>query len=198
MLNDIYHHNSHMTTFESVQKEVDDILKKSPLDFELKHSQLTLKRVIALKSDADEALKIAAISHDMERWITGITEKDLQDLSKYNEFKKEHCIRSAEFISDILKKHNYSQELIDKVYRLVGNHEFGGDEDGNILMDADSLAYFEYNLPTGVKRNGIKRAKEKMKFMYKRLSVKGKELANQIHFEDPEIAQLVKEALSEL
>ena len=107
-------------------------------------------------------------------------------------------MRSANLISEILEKYGYSQDIIDKVYRLVGNHEFGGDEEGNILMDADSLAYFEYNLPTGIKRNGIERAKEKMKFMYARLSAKGKELANRMHFEDPEIAQIVKEALSEI
>ena len=197
--NIIYYTTSQMHMFHLVQKEVEGILLQSPLDFELQHSQLTLKWVIELKSDADEALQIAAISHDMERWITHITERDLKDLSKYNEFKKEHCIRSANLISDILKKYNYSQEIIRKVFHLVENHEFGWDEDGNVLMDADSLAYFEYNLPTGIKRNGVERAKEKMKFMYTRLSSnKAKELVNHMCFDDPHISQLVKEAISEI
>ena len=56
-----------MNKFDLVQKEVEDILIHSPLDFELKHSQLTCKWLDTLQPDADEALKIAAMSHDMER-----------------------------------------------------------------------------------------------------------------------------------
>ncbi|MEI6774878.1 MAG: hypothetical protein WCL18_09225 [bacterium] len=66
-------------------------------------------------------------------------------------------------------------------------------------MDADSLAYFEYNIPTGLKRNGIARTKAKMKFMYARLSSnKAKELVHHMCFDDPHITQLVKEVISEI
>ncbi len=154
--------------------------------------------MLNLKPDADEALKIAALSHDIDRAITKILEKDLNDYSKINEFKKEHSIRSAQFICNILKKHNYSQSIIDKVKHLVENHEFGGDLESDILMDADSLAYFEYNIPSYLKICGREKTKEKIKFMYKRLSAKTKELVNQIKFKDKEIAELVKESISEL
>jgi hypothetical protein len=137
-----------MSQFKKLQNEIEIILSNSPLDFEIAHSRLTLERLIKLKPEADEALQIAAIAHDMERGITKITEKDLQDLSKFNEFKKEHCMRSAEHTKDVLLQHRYSQNIIDKVTRLISNHEFGGDEDGNVLMDADSLAYFSYNIPS--------------------------------------------------
>lgn len=187
-----------MTKFDLIKKEIESILPNSPLDFELKHSELVLKWVLNLKPDADEALKIAALSHDIERAITKITEKDLKDYSKIDEFKKEHSIRSAKFICNILKKHKYSQNIIDKVKHLVENHEFGGDEESNILMDADSLAYFDYNIPSTLKRSGRERTKEKIKFMYKRLAAKAKKLVNLIKFKDQEIAELVKESISEL
>lgn len=189
-----------MMKFDLIKKEVERILPDSPLDFELKHSELVLKWVLNLKPDADEALKIAALSHDIDRAITKITEKDLKDFSKIAEFKKEHSIRSAKFICDILKKHNCSQNIVDKVKRLVENHEFGGDEESNILMDADCLAYFDYkeHIPSYLKRNGRERTKEKIKLMYKRLSANAKKLFNQIKFKDQEIAQLVKESISGL
>ncbi|MEK6757790.1 MAG: HD domain-containing protein [Nanoarchaeota archaeon] len=187
-----------MTKFELIKKEIESILPNSPLDFELKHSKLVLKWALNLKPNADGALKIAALSHDIDRAITKITEKDLKDFSKIDEFKKEHSIRSAEFICNILKKHNYPQKIIDKVKHLVENHEFGGDEESNILMDADSLAYFDYNIPSYLKRNGAGRTKEKIKFMYKRMSAKAKKLVNQIKFKDQEIARLIKESISEL
>ncbi len=185
-----------MTEFDLIKKEVEGILPNSPLDFELKHSELVLKWVLNLKPDADEALKIAAISHDIDRAITKITEKDLQDFSKIDEFKKEHSIRSARFIGDILERHEYPKNIIDKVKHLVENHEFGGDEESNILMDADSLAYFDYNIPSYLNRNGRERAKEKIKFMYKRLSAKAKVLVDQMKFDDQAIAELIKESIS--
>ena len=185
-----------MSRFNIVKKEIKSILINSPLDFELKHSELVLKWVLKLKPDTDEAIKIAALSHDIDRAITKITEKDLKDYSKINEFKKEHSIRSARFVSEILKKHNYSHEIIEKVKHLVENHEFGGDEESDILMDADSLAYFDYNIPSYLKRNGKDRAREKIRFMYKRLSSKAKKLVNQIKFKNKEIEELVKESIS--
>jgi hypothetical protein len=184
-----------MTKFDSIKTEVETLLLNSPLDFELKHSELVLKWVLKLKPDADEALKIAALSHDIDRAISKITEKDLKDFSKIDDFKREHSIRSAKFICDILKKHEYPQSIIDKVKHLVENHEFGGDEESNLLMDADSLAYFDYNIPSYLKRNGKERTKEKVRFMYKRLSAKARKLFSQIKFKDKEIAELVKESI---
>jgi len=47
-----------MTKFDLIKREIESILPNSPLDFELKHSELVLKWVLNLKPDADEALKI--------------------------------------------------------------------------------------------------------------------------------------------
>lgn len=186
------------TPFELLQKEIESMLPQSPLDFELPHARRVLQWVLKLKPDADEALQIAALAHDMERAITGITEKDLQDYTKINEFKKEHAARSAHYITQILTQHHYPLETIEKVRHLVENHECGGDAETNILMDADSLAYFDYNIPSYLKRNGRERAQEKIKFMYSRLSAEAKKLVWQIPFDDQAIAQLVKNAISEL
>lgn len=185
----------YMTSFDSVKKEIELILPESPLDFELVHAQLVLKWVLELKPDADEALKIAALAHDIDRAITKITEKDLSDFSKINEFKKEHALRSSSFIGDILQKHRYSEEIISKVKHLVEHHEVGGDAESDILMNADSLAYFDYNIPSYLKRNGKERTIEKIRFMYKRLSSKAQKLVARMNFSDPEINELVKKSL---
>ena len=186
-----------MDKFESVKKEIEEIISKSPVKVDSVHSELTLKWVLKLKPDADEALKIAALGHDIERGITGISEKDLKDTSKLDEFKKEHSVRSANFVADIMKKHGYDEKIIDKVKNLVEEHEFVGDEEeSNILTDADSLAFFDYNLPYYKKRNGEEKAKHKIKFMYKRMSEKAKELVKKIKYEDKEMDNMVKEFIS--
>lgn len=184
-----------MFNFDTIKKEIELILPKSPLDFELTHAQLVLKWVLKLKPDADEALKIAALAHDIDRAITGITEKDLSDYSKINEFKKEHSVRSANFIAELLVKRECREEVIRKVKDLVEKHEVGGDSESDILMSADSLAYFEYNIPSYLKRNGEERTKEKIKFMFSRLSADAKKLVEQINFSDSQIASLVKKSL---
>ncbi len=70
-----------MNRFNLVKKEIKELLLKSPLKFDPVHSALTLKWLLKLKSNADEALQIAALAHDIERAVTGITEKDLKDYS---------------------------------------------------------------------------------------------------------------------
>jgi len=148
-----------------------------------------------LEPNADKALQISALAHDIDRAIHKILEKDLKDYSKINEYNQEHAKRSAKIISDILKKYQYDTKIINKVEFLVKNHEQGVDKESNILMDADSLAYFEYNIPTYLKINGPERTKQKIKFMYDRMSNKAKKLVNNIKYND-QIFELVKDIIS--
>ncbi len=184
-----------MQKIEDLKKEILNILRKSPIDPDTAtmHAQLVHKWVLALKPNADEALQIAALSHDIEKAFTGITEKNLKDYSKINEFKNEHAERSAKFISEILKKHNYSDDIIHKVKLLVSNHEMGGDEESNILRDADSIAFFEYNIPSYLKNNGRERTKKKINFMYKRMSSNAKETVKHLTYENLETKKIVDE-----
>jgi len=182
-----------MQNLNSLKKEILNVLRKSPLDFEVTHAQLVHKWVLILKPDADEALQIAALSHDIDRAITGITEKDLKDFSKIAEFKKEHAERSAQFISEILEKHKYPNAIISKVKLLVTNHEVGGDEESDILKNADSLAYFEYNIPSYLKRNGQERTKEKINFMFVRMSPKAKKIVKNLNYTNLEIKRMIDE-----
>src|SRR4030043_27592 len=187
-----------MSKFDLVKEELEEILPDSPIEFELKHAELVLKWVLKLKPDADEALKIAAFSHDIDRAVHKVLEKDLKDYSKINEFKQEHSIRSAKILCQILAKHDYPKKTIDKVKHLVENHEFGGDSESDILKDADSIAYFEYNIPFYLKVTNRNRTKEKIKFMYRRMSENAKKLVHQIKFKDKKIEKLFEKAIAEL
>jgi len=186
-----------MNKFDSLKKEILDIALKSPIPNDRDHSESALRWVLILKPDADEALQIAALSHDIDRGITGITEKDCKDYSKIKEFKKEHAIRSAKFIGELMKKQGYNPTAIKKVKHLVESHEEGGDEEQNILMQADSLAYFELNIPMYLDRYGREQTIKKIQFMYKRLSEKARQSIHQIKFAK-NINELVKEATSDI
>ena len=185
-----------MEKYESLKKEIESILPKSPLDFELAHAHNVLARLLEIAPKADEAMRIAALAHDIDRAITGITERDLKDYSKINEFKKEHSMRSAKFIEELMIKHNYEKPAIAKVKHLVENHEIGGDKESEVLMNADSLAYFDFNIPGYIKRNGKERAKKKIQFMYIRLSPQAQKLVQTIKYSDSEVEKLVKAAIN--
>lgn len=184
--------------FEKLKSEILEILKESPFEMESIHAQAVHKWVLKLKPDADEALQIAALAHDIDRAITGIMERDLKDYSKIDQFKKEHAMRSAQFISEILRKHNYSEGIISKVSKLVENHEVGGDEETNILRNADSVAYFEYNIPGYMKHNDRNRTKSKIQFMYKRIPENIRNIIDKLNFQDKKVEVLIHEAVSEM
>jgi len=186
-----------MKKFKSLKVEIEKIISNSPLEEDLHHSKLTLEWLLKLKHDSDEPLQIAALTHDIDRAVTGITEAHhLKDLSKIHEFKREHAIRSAKITIGLLKKYEYDTKTIEKVRHLVEKHEVGGDNETNILMDADSLAYFDYNIYFYFKRNGMKKTKKKIEFMYKRMSVKAKKLAKNMKFRDKDVEELFKETVS--
>ncbi|MFH0856636.1 MAG: DUF4202 family protein [bacterium] len=184
-----------MDKFALIKKEIKKIMLESPIKFDPMHSKITLDWVLRLKPNADEALQIAALAHDIDRPITGITETfGLKNLSNLEEFKREHAKRSAKIIAEIMKKYAYSEAVIIKAAHLVEKHEEGGDEESNILMDADSIAYFDYNLPWYFEKNGKNKTQDKIKFMYNRLSVKGKNIVDSMKFSSKDVADLFKEA----
>ena len=53
-----------------IEEEIKSIIKNSPVKEDSLHSEITLRWVLKLEPDADEALKIVALSHDIERAVT--------------------------------------------------------------------------------------------------------------------------------
>jgi len=187
-----------MNKFNELKKEIAEIISKSPLEFDPGHSKKTLEWVLKLKPGADEALQIAALAHDMERGVTGITETyGLKDLSNIKEFKKEHAKRSAEIIADLMEKYNYYKEIIARIKFLVEKHDEGGDdEELNILTDADSIAFFDFHITMYYEKNGREKTEDKIRFMLERVSEKAKEIIKNIKYYNPEVSKLVKEVTS--
>jgi len=58
-----------MDSIDCVKRKIEEIVKESPVPEDLVHSRNTLEWVLKLDPGADEALKIAALGHDIERAI---------------------------------------------------------------------------------------------------------------------------------
>ena len=146
--------------------------------------------LLKLKPDADDALKIAALGHDIER---AIEERKVrrEDYKDYDEFKEAHASNSAKILAEIMKECNISKKLADDIVFLVCHHETGGTRRVDILRDADSISFFHVNLPYYFLRNGIEETKRRCLWGYKKLSKNMQEVVVKFNYNDKELESLV-------
>ena len=164
--------------YRNIEKYVFYSFRKAGRIHEVLHLIRTLYWLEQLRPDADEALRIAAVSHDIERafrrkYVKEIVKKP-GGLTSTIYFKK-HENRGAEILGDYLKKQGARKNLINKVKMLVSRHERGGNDDQNLLKDADSIGFFEIYangelISEMIKHIGKKEAKRKIDFMYNRIT----------------------------
>ncbi|MBU3905248.1 MAG: DUF4202 family protein [Nanoarchaeota archaeon] len=169
--------------YEKVREYVYNVFEQKRA---VKHFERAVYWLKQLKSDVDEALLIATIAHDIERSnrseeMWEMLKEDPANLTK-PKFLKYHQETGAEVIGEFLEKQGANKELIDRVKMLVSKHEEGGNEDQNLLKDADSISFFENNaehfLDKYVKILGKEAVKIKFDWMYNRItSEKAKEIA---------------------
>ena len=132
--------------YKIIEKYVFYSFRKADRIHEILHLIRTLYWLGKLKPDADEALRIAAVSHDIER---AFRRKDVKEIVKKpggltsTIYFKKHEIRGAKIIGDYLEKKGAEKKLINRVKMLISRHEQGGNDDQNLLKDADSIGFFE-------------------------------------------------------
>ena len=138
-----------------LENEIIKIISKSPVKTDLAHAKSAREWVVKLKPDADYALQISALAHDIERGLeSDHHNKADEKFDNYEKYKRIHSEKSAKIITKLLKKYNFEPEFISKVEHLVLRHEFGGDAESNLLMDADSLSFFKENFVQYYKKYG--------------------------------------------
>jgi hypothetical protein len=86
---------------------------------------------------------------------------------------------------------------VDEACRLVEVHEVGGDSRSDLLKDADSISYFDVNLPLYYQREGWQETKRRSSWGYRRLSARARELVNKTCYQDETLMQLLREVIHE-
>ena len=170
--------------YNEAEQFVFDSFNKAEKPSQIKHFVQTVHWLKILSPDADEALLVAAIAHDIERAfrLKDVLEKKTSAGFTSIEFYRPHEERGAEIIADFLKHQNVDDGFIERVKKLVSRHEEGGDDDQNLLKDADSASFFETNvslfLGEKVKEDGKDKVKQKFDWMFDRItSEKAKQIA---------------------
>jgi hypothetical protein len=158
-----------IATAESVRRRIRLAIQASPVPEDPMHSLNTLQWLLHIAPHADEALRIAALGHDIDR-AAGQRRVSKADFEDFEEFKAAHARNSAQILLELLEECGVEKAVREEVFRLVCLHETGGDERSNLLRDADSLSFFEVNLPLYFARHGMEAALERSIWGYKRLS----------------------------
>lgn len=181
-----------MNCIEKAKKTITSIVSQSSVPEDPVHSNNTLQWLLRLKPDADEALQIAALGHDIERALEHrkVRRDDFED---YDRFKAAHARNSAEILREIMLQCRIEDEmLLEQVYDLVCRHEVGGDDRCDLLKDADCLSYFEVNLPYYFRRNGWEETKRRSLWGYRRLSEAMKHVVAKMTFENKDLKKLME------
>jgi len=185
-----------MDNIDCVKQRIEEIIRTSPVPEDPIHSKNTLEWLLWLEPDADEALQIAGLGHDIER---AIEERKVRrgDYKNYDEFKDAHASNSAEILAEIMKECIISRELVHDSLFLVCHHETGGTRHADILRDADSISFFHVNLPYYFIRNGVEETKRRCLWGYRRLPDNLKRLVAEFDYQSKELQSLARTCVGE-
>ena len=168
-----------MDLYKKAEQFMVTVFTKAGMLAGIKHHERTVYWIKKLEPDAGEALLIAGILHDIERAVNG----DWKAGSMDPEALKKHQNLSASEAEKFLIAQSADTGLIKKVKEFIAHHEEGGDEEQNILCDADSMVYMENNAVRHAeeyKQRGKTReeVKKKLDYVFTRItSQKAKQIA---------------------
>lgn len=144
--------------------------------------------LLELDSQASEALRLAALTHDIERHFPGGPAQDLTKAPEENlAYRREHSERSAGFVRGWLAEQGADGTLVEEVVRLIRLHELGGDAEADLLQAADSLSFLEVNidLPATWEAEGLcsrERGLDQHRWMFERIRLeRARELARPLY-----------------
>jgi hypothetical protein len=137
------------------------------------HLIRTREWLLELDPNAGLALRLAGLTHDIERNFPGGPIPDLAD----PDYPAMHAERSARIVREWLADQGASDELAGGVARLISVHEVGGWPEADLLQAADSLSFLEVNAtrPAAWVRDGRcgpAEARARLRHMHDRIAVK--------------------------
>jgi hypothetical protein len=187
-----------MDRLERAARRIEEVIAGSTVPEDPEHSRNTLQWLLELDPEADAALQIAALGHDIDR---AVAKRKVQraEFADYDAFKAAHARNGAQILTELLEACGIEDAaFLREVHRLVCCHEVGGDPRSDLLVDADSLSYFDVNLPLYFARHGWEETQRRCVWGYRRLSKRSLSVAANLNYSDLELQRLVDTSLAEV
>ncbi len=185
-----------MCSIECAKQKIRLVVAGSQVPEDSRHADNTLEWLLRVEPHADDALQLAALAHDIDRAIEEL-KVERAGFDDYDTFKAAHARNGAEILRPILTECGVERHIVDEACRLVEVHEVGGDFRADLLKDADSISYFDVNLPFYYRREGWNEAKRRSSWGYRRLSARAKEIVKHIVHEEEAPVRLLREVIQE-
>jgi len=182
-----------MSNIEYANQKILQLIAKSNLPEDLPHAKNILKWLLRLKPEADESLRLAALAHDIDR-AGEHTKVKRSDFIDYSSFKVAHAQHSAEILQLILEECKVEKSVVEESCRLVLLHEVGGDDRSDLLMYADSISFFDVNLPHYFRREGWKETLRRAVWGLKRIPNELWSLIDNISFINKDLIKIINVA----
>ena len=184
-----------MDSINCAKQQIRAVISRSRVPEDPRHADNVLEWLLKLKPDADEALQIAALAHDIDR-ADEQTKIKRADFENYDQFKAAHAHHSATILKQILSECQVDPSIIDNACQLVEQHEVGGDSRSDLLKDADSISYFDVNMPLYFQREGYEETLKRCIWGYQRLSQKMKAVCQNITYSHDVLDKILQETVS--
>lgn len=141
-----------------------------------RHLIRTRDWVVDLDPDAGQALRVAALTHDVERNFPGSPAQSAHLPANDRAYRNAHQARSAELVTRWLLGQHASPTFSSTVAGLVRVHEWGGTPPADLLQAADSISFLETTAPSAPRwiregRYTRERIEEQLIWMLDRIKV---------------------------
>jgi hypothetical protein len=122
-----------------------------------------------------EPVRLAALTHDMERAFPGPDSPPMSSLDDPT-YERLHSERSARIVGEWLRSQEADETLVGEVERLILGHETGGWPEADLVQAADRLSFLETNIDLflGFVRSGrfsVADVRSKFEGSYERIQV---------------------------
>ena len=180
-----------MRNIDCAKQKIRAVIAGSRVPEDPRHADNTLEWLLRLDPDAGDALQLAALAHDIDR-ADDVRKVKRADFDDYDAFKAAHARNGAKILRPILNACDVAGDIVDEVCRLVEVHEVGGDPRSDLLKDADSISYFDVNLPLYYQREGWAETQRRSLWGYRRLTQRAQEIVKGIAYEEEDLISLMK------
>jgi hypothetical protein len=119
------------------------VLEKYP--YNSYHLLNSLEWLDGIAPGSDEAVRLATLTHDMERAFPGPDQPVLRSLVD-PEYHAAHSARSARIVGEWLRAQGAGDPFTRQVEALIRAHEDGGWPEANLVQAADSLSFLDCNI----------------------------------------------------
>jgi len=183
-----------MDSIVCAKQKVREVISRSRVPEDPGHAENVLEWLLKLRPDADEALQIAALAHDIDRADTA--RKTVRSrFNDYDQFKAAHARNSGKILKEILRQCQVQQFIVDEACRLVELHEIGGDSRSDLQKDVDSISFFDVNLPLYYQREEYEETLKRCIWGYHRLSPKMKMICRSMTYQQKSVAKILEKAI---